>query len=79
MLRVRALATVLAALERRALALAAADFPAVPLAAPAPAAPAMPPPLPFPVFEHDIGAVRSSIGSFGSSGEVQQPVAPDTL
>ena len=55
LLRVRALATVLAALERRALALAAADFPAVPLAAPAPAAPAMPPPPPSPVFEDDNG------------------------
>ena len=55
LLRVRALATVLAALERRALALAAADFPAVPLATPAPAASAMPPPPPSPVFEDDNG------------------------
>jgi len=68
MLRVYALAIVMVALELRALALAARDFPAVTLATPARAAPYMPPPPLFPLLEHVIGAFRSSMGSFGSSG-----------
>ena len=54
-MRVRAVAIVLAVLERRALALAARDFPVVPLATHAPAAHDMPPPPPFPLLEHVIG------------------------
>jgi hypothetical protein len=78
LLRVRALSTALAALERRALALAARVSPAIPIATPAPASPNMPPPppFPFPFIEPFIGVFRSSVGSFGSSGEVEQPVAP---
>jgi hypothetical protein len=76
LLRVRALSTVLAALERRALALAARVFSAIPIVTHAPASPNMPPPPPFPLIEPFIGVFRSSAGSFGLSGEVEQPVAP---
>ena len=76
MLCVRAFSTVLVALERRTLELAARVFPAIPIATPAPASPNMPPPPPFPLIEPFIGVFRSSVGSFGSSGEVEQAVAP---
>ena len=75
-MRVRALSTVMVALERRGLALATRLFPAIPIATPAPASPNMPPPPPFPLIEPFIGVFRSFAGSFGSSGEVEQPVAP---
>ena len=48
LLRVRALSTVMVALERRALALASRVFPAIPITTAAPASPNMPPPSPFP-------------------------------
>ena len=76
LLRVRALAIVLAVLERRSIALAVRDLHAVPLATLAPAAPPMPQLSPFPLLEPVIEVFRASLGSFGPSGEVEQPVAP---
>ena len=80
--RARALLTVRAALERRALAVAATVSADIPLAALSPAPVAPPPPPYFPFPEPITGVFRASIGSFESSGEAEAPTAhvgPDAL
>jgi len=78
----RALPTVQAALHRHDFAVAAANFPEIPLATPAPATTSLLPPPYLPSFEYPNGVFLPSIGSFGSSGEAEAlnaPVGPDAL
>ena len=71
----RALPTVQAALHRRDLAVAAAVFPEIPLAAPAAATTSLLPPPYLPSFEFPNRVFLPPIGSFGSSGEDEAPNA----
>ena len=74
--RARALTTVHAALERRALAVATTISSEIPLAAPAPALDALPP-LPYSPFNEPVSVVyRPFIGSFDSSSEAEVPTPP---
>ena len=76
MLRIRALASVKAALSRCVLAVAVGDPPSIPYVESSPAANDFQPPPPFLSFEADIDAIPSPFRSFGSPGTVRYPFCP---